>query len=272
MTVSERPETLGRSSTEVETLKAEVAALKQQLCQAQRLAAIGTMAAMVAHEFNNILTPVINYAQLAQRNPALSEKALLRAAEGGKRATEICRALLGVSGRQADSASEFDVVELISQTLKAMARDPEKDRIELSLHLPQSLVIRGRRTELQQVILNLLLNARQAVLADNGLREIDITAWQEDQRLNISVRDSGVGIQAEDLGKIFQPFYTTQPVSGENGTGHGLGLAVCSEIIRSMGGDILVQSQPGQGSVFTLVVPCRIAEKTPDNAGRGKLA
>jgi signal transduction histidine kinase len=255
MTVSERPQVPQARQTQVEQLQAEVAALKQQLRQTQRLAAVGTMAAMVAHEFNNILTPVINYAQLARRNPALTDKALDRAGEGGKRATEICRALLGLAGRQPDAPQQVDLVELTHQTLRAMARNPEKDRIELKVNLPESLTVTARKVELQQVILNLLLNARTAVLGRAGLRQIEISAVREDGQIRFAVRDTGVGIDPAELPKIFQPFYSTNPDSKADGSGHGLGLAVCSEIIRSLDGDILVQSQPGAGSCFTVVLP-----------------
>ncbi len=255
MTVSERPQVPQARQPEIDQLRAEVAALKQQLRQTQRLAAVGTMAAMVAHEFNNILTPVINYAQLARRNPALTDKALDRAGEGGKRATEICRALLGLAGRQADAPAPVDLVELTHQTLKAMARNPRKDQIELKIDLPESLSVTARTVELQQVILNLLLNARTAVLARPGLREIEISAHEQDGEVRFSVRDTGVGIHPADLPKIFQPFYSTNPDTEADGSGHGLGLAVCNEIIRSLGGDILVQSQPDAGSCFTVVLP-----------------
>ena len=152
------------------TLNAEVASLREQLRRAQRLAAVGTMTAMVAHEFNNILTPIINYARMARTNPKFTGKAIDRAADGGERATNICKAILGLTGQETQ-AGPVSVAELICETLAAMGREPAKDGIELVLAAPPDLTICTRRVELGQVLLNLVINARAAVLAKAGLPE-----------------------------------------------------------------------------------------------------
>ena len=118
--------------TLVEHLQAENRLLREQLTVLQRRATIGTLTAMVAHEFNNILTPVINYAQLARTNPEMTDKALTRAADGGLRATGICQAILGLSRGEEDPLAEVDVAALIAETVTAMGRDPQRDGIELS--------------------------------------------------------------------------------------------------------------------------------------------
>ena len=238
-------------------LREEVASLRRQLSQAQRLATVGTMTTMVAHEFNNILTPIINYAQLAQQNPALADKAIARAAEGGQRASTICQAILGLARGDAAPA-RANVRELVRQTLEAMARDPHKDRIELSVDIPEHLEVTVRRAELQQAVLNLVLNARAAVLPKSGPRRIAITAAAQEGEVRIDVADNGVGIAPENLERIFQPFFTTRQDAPDAQQGHGLGLAFCRETIAAMNGRIGVASTVGAGSVFTVYLPRQV--------------
>jgi len=218
---------------------------------------MGTMTAMVAHEFNNILTPIINYAQLARKNPGLVAKAIERAADGGQRAVHICNALLGITGQPTGEPAEQDLAELVGETLQAMARPLGKDGIELDLAIPAGLKVKARRVELQQVLLNLLINARTAVLAKerSGARSIRIDAERDDQWLRIRVTDTGVGVSAENFARLFEPFFTTRPDDEAGTPGHGLGLAICREIMTAMGGDITARSVPNEGTTFTIRLP-----------------
>lgn len=241
-------------------LTAEVQALRSQLHRAQRLAMVGTMTAMVAHEFNNILTPIINYAQLAQKNPKMTPKAILKASEGGKRASEICKAILGISRDEPNEPKPEELVPLIEEILSAMGRDPAKDGISLVIDISPEMTIVICRPRLQQVIMNLLLNARTAVLAGNGPREIVISARPEVGRTVLTVRDSGIGMEADIIEHIFQPFFTTHGHQDEANRGHGLGLAICKDIITSMHGEISVESTPGEGTTFTILLPDAAAE------------
>lgn len=241
---------------QLDTLMAEVQALREQLRRSQRLAAVGTMTAMVAHEFNNILTPIINYAQLAKTNPRLVDKAIARAADGSQRASTICKSLLRMTHDSVESTDE-NLAELLQDTLSAMARDLTKDGIELVLNVPADLQVSTRRVELQQVLLNLIINARSAML-DQRTRtnRIEIAAAREGSQVVIRLSDSGPGIPPEHLDQIFEPFFSTKPLEqADDKGGHGLGLAVCREIITSLGGSISAQSQPGQGATFTISLP-----------------
>jgi signal transduction histidine kinase len=235
-------------------LNAEVAVLREQLRRAQRLATVGTMTAMVAHEFNNILTPIINYARMAKTNPKFAGKAIDRAADGGERATNICNAILGFTG-QATEARAVIVADLICETLAAMGREPAKDGIDLVLNAPPDLTICTRRVELGQVLLNLVINARAAVLGKSGARRIEIGARRERGSVFIEVADNGIGIAPENLDKIFQPFFTTKQSQDGADKGHGLGLAVCHDIVTAMGGDISVTSKLGEGTTFAIRLP-----------------
>ena len=237
-------------------LTAEVAALRRQLRQAQRLATVGTMTAMVSHELNNILTPIINYAQMARKNPALVDKAIARAAEGGERATSICKAILGLAREDTDEPARLKLAELVQDTIDAMARDPRRDCIDLRVRIPSELALSTRRAELQQVVLNLLMNARAAVLGKDGPRRIDVSARRRNGAVELSVADNGVGIPPQNIESIFEPFFTTGDGSGEGARGHGLGLAFCRQAVESLRGEISVASRPGEGSTFTVRIPC----------------
>ena len=239
----------------LQRLTAEVRALREQLRAAHRLATVGTMAAMVSHELNNILTPIINYAQMAQKNPELSDKAIARAAEGGQRATSICRAILGLATDESLETSEVSLAELVGQTLEALARDPAKDSIHLNVDIPADLSVRTRRAELQQVLLNLIINARSAVLGRQGPRQITISARRQGRQVTLAVADNGVGIGPEHMPRLFDPFFTTKTRSKDGSGGYGLGLAFCRQAVEGLGGQIGVESAPGQGASFTIRLP-----------------
>jgi signal transduction histidine kinase len=236
-------------------LRSEVLALRRQLRAAQRLATVGTMTAMVSHELNNILTPVANYAQMAQKNPALSDKAIARAAEGGQRATSICRAILDVAVEGPPEQTAVNILEVTDGALAAMARDPAKDGITLDIDVPADLTVRARRTELQQVMLNLILNARSAVLEVPGPRRIDISARRHGRQVVLAVADNGSGIDPRHRDKLFEPFFTTKPRAADGSSGYGLGLAFCRHAVEAMGGKITAYTAPGGGATFTIRLP-----------------
>jgi len=234
-------------------LRGEVETLRSQLHQAQRLAAIGTMTSMVAHEFNNILTPIINYTQLAQENPAFRAKAIRHAAKGSRLASEICDAILGLA--HTDRQTEpVNIRRVVGDALLVMARDPGKDGIDLKVSVPDDLEAPVRRVELQQVLLNLLMNARSAVAGKpRSARSIEVSARRAGRHVLIRVRDSGVGIDPADLERVFLPFFTTRRDEG----GSGLGLAVCRDIVHGLGGEIEADSTPGDGATFTIRLPAK---------------
>jgi two-component system NtrC family sensor kinase len=239
---------------EVDRLNNEVQALRQQLRHTQRLASVGTMTSMVVHEFNNLLTPIISYAQMAQDDPNLTPKALSRALTSGQRAADICQAILGMARDDQTGPSVISLRELVVDTLTAMAREPQRDGIELNINIPEDLTIKVRRVELQQVVLNLLINARWAVLeASVDKPRIVISACETDDSIFIDVTDNGVGIDRRQREHIFQPFYTTHGEEGEDG--NGLGLPLCRDILSTMNGWITVESMPGLGSTFTIRLP-----------------
>jgi signal transduction histidine kinase len=247
--------------------EAELSVLREQLLQSQRLATIGTIAAVIAHEFNNILTPIISYSQYALQGAEngkpdveLMSKALAKSFAGATKAGRICTSMLGLARGESQHA-EVSVATLVDDTLLVMARDPQKDGIALRVQASSDLVVRGDAVQLEQVLLNLLINAKQAMAGKAG--SITIKATGDEQTVRLAVIDTGPGIADKHLPRIFDPFFTTKGTArkGEH-RGTGLGLAICREIIAAHGGTIDVTSEVGRGTTFTITLP-RVA-KTGD--------
>ncbi len=229
---------------------AQVECLYLQLRRMQRMATVGMLAEMVAHEFNNILTPMLNCSGLARdADEDTRERFIRRAYDAAVRASTICRALLDFACLDGERLQSVSLAELVQQTLTAMARDPAKDHIRLDVNVSPEIRLTTRPVELKQVLLNLLLNARQAVLAKDDLRRIAISAETRKGEVFLRVADTGPGIPPENLERIFEPLFTTR----RDGT--GLGLAVCRHIVQSLNGRIAVRSELGRGSCFTVALP-----------------
>jgi len=225
--------------------------LEAQLASAHRLASAGVVAAMAIHEFRNLFTPMQNYARLALRgNAEARAKTVELAGEGAPRAAAICEALLDLAGGDPARRESVTVSALVDETLAAMGRDLAKDGIRLVRSVPSRLRIDTRPVELKQVLLNLLLNAREAVLAKGRGRSIEVKAMKRRGEVLIRVGDTGVGIRPEHRRRIFEPFFTTRGDAGS-----GLGLAVCRRIAEGLAGRLTFRSQHGKGTWFTLAVP-----------------
>ncbi len=235
--------------------------LRDQLTESQRLATIGTIAAVIAHEFNNLLTPIVSYSQYALQSAEsdkpdmeLIRKALSKSFQGSTKAGRICTSMLGLA-RGESVFGQVNVQKLVDEALAVMARDPQKDGIALRVQVQPDLVVVGDTVQLEQVLLNLLINARQAMLGKGG--SITIKGQRmETSEVRIQVMDTGPGIPEKLLPKIFQPFFTTKATArkGES-KGTGLGLAICKEIIEHHKGQIAVQSEVGKGTVFSIYLP-----------------
>ena len=241
---------------ELSRLARENQALRRQLRHAQSLATVGTVTGMIVHEFNNILTPIINYAHLAASgDEEMVRKAITRAAEGGERAVDICKALLGLLHEDAPEPIRQSLAELIQQSLLATGRNLAKDGISLTVDVPEELSVLTRPSELKQVLVNLLLNARAAIRTKGLGGSVTITGASVSGSIRISITDTGVGIPAEYLELIWEPLFTTKTGQDGQDRGSGLGLPLCREIVQSMGGQITVESVLGQGATFHVLLP-----------------
>ncbi len=226
---------------------------RQQIGQSEKLASIGRLAAGIAHEINNPLTGVLTFAHLLRQNDNFSDQDrqdLDVIIQETTRVREIVRGLLDFARESPSSREPLNLNEVIAQTLKLVRSQKEFREVVIREELDSNLPpVKADKNQLQQVLLNLCLNACEA-MHEGGNLTIS-TAILDEGRVAIRVSDTGHGIAEDDLEKIFDPFFTTKPV----GKGTGLGLSVSYGIIQSHGGDIEVESQVGIGTTFTLILP-----------------
>lgn len=255
-----------RSMAALERLKATQA----QLLQAEKLSAIGQLVAGVAHELNNPLTSVIGYAQLLQeelleaRSPGTMRpipdlaRDLRRIAEESERAARIVRNLLAFARRQAALRAPQDVADLFGRVLSLRAYEHRLNNIELVVEFHPALPsVVADGSQLQQALLNLLLNAEQAMRGSATKRLHVGTRYDESAAaVELFISDTGHGIDAANLSRVFDPFFTTRDV----GEGTGLGLSICYGIVRDHGGQISVESTVGVGTTFSVLLPARVEE------------
>jgi signal transduction histidine kinase len=248
---------------QVHSMQRQLDGLREQLMESQRLATIGTIAAVIAHEFNNLLTPIVSYSLFAlssledgKPDMEIIRKALTKAFGASTKAGKICTSMLALARGQTQLQT-VGVQQMVDEVLLVMARDPKKDGLTLRVQVQPDLRVSGDPVQLEQVLLNMLINARQAMLA-HGTRggSITIKAFESDSEVRIQIIDTGPGIPEKVLGRIFEPFFTTKGTAkrGES-KGTGLGLAICKEIVEHHKGRIEVQSVVGKGTTFSVVLP-----------------
>jgi PAS domain S-box-containing protein len=235
--------------------------MEARLLLADRLTAIGTLAAGVAHEINNPLTYLLGNLELLSYSfadtQAVAATRVREALDGAQRIREVVRDLVTFSHRHKDEPGPVQVSEAINHAVR-MAQHEIRHRARLVRDDGGSYLIRGSTARLSQVMLNLLVNAAHAIRAGHmEQNEVRIsTRAIPGERVRITVSDTGQGIDRTLLGRIFDPFVTTKPM----GQGTGLGLYVCHNIVQSLGGTIWVESQLGAGSKFHVDLPLASGE------------
>ena len=226
---------------------------QRQLAQADKLASVGRLAAGVAHEINNPLTGVLSYASLLRKRmehdlPACEDLDVI--VRETVRCRGIIRGLLDFARPAVPARKPMDLNEVVRRAVSVVMTQLSLNQVNLSLDLAPDLpMVSADANQIQQVVVNLLLNAADAIGADGGNIRAT-TRWGPSGSIEFLMEDSGRGISAEDLPRIFEPFFTTK---GNQGT--GLGLAVSWGIIEAHGGALEVQSEPGKGTCFTLRLP-----------------
>lgn len=232
--------------------------LKAQLRQSQSMAALGELTSTATHEFNNVLMTIINYARLGIRNKddASRDKALSKILEASERASKITGTILAQARNRSESLEPTDLAAIVADTLVLLEREMNKYRISVTTEIePGVAQAVASGNQIQRVLLNLLINARQAI-GEAGNLLIRLSNGTDDQSVELVVRDSGSGIPAEILPRIFDPFFSTKSGPDESGKGGtGLGLAACKEIIDAHHGKIRVESTVGVGTAFTIRLP-----------------
>jgi C4-dicarboxylate-specific signal transduction histidine kinase len=239
----------------LQQLEVQLQEVRQGLTHSHRLATLGTIASIIAHEYNNILTPMMSYAQMALAKPddrELMKKAVEKSLAGAERAAKISASLLGFA-READEQQAAALPKTVQEALTCLAREPRKDGIELTLDLPEVRVAMPP-LDLEQVLVNLILNARQAMKGAPG--KLRISAAVQAQLVRIDVADNGPGIPAAIKDRLFEPFVTHRAeAAAAEGKGTGLGLSICRDLVHKAGGTIKVESQAGQGATFHIILP-----------------
>jgi signal transduction histidine kinase len=245
------------TSGEVLATSTEADQLRQQLLQAQRLSSVGALASSVAHEFNNILTTIINYARLglrAENDAAARTQAFEKILKGGQRAATIVNSMLGFARAHSTQRQPTDLARLVEEVLLLTEKDLSKHRVQVEVKFhsrPIATVVPG---QIEQILLNLVINARQA-MPNGGRLRLDVKTNVKTHMAEIKIADTGVGIMPEQLRLIFEPFYTTKEPDEHGHGGTGLGLSVCRQIIEQHHGRIRVESIVGKGSTFTVKLP-----------------
>jgi signal transduction histidine kinase len=242
-------------------------AAEQRIARGQKMEALGTLAGGIAHDFNNILAAILGFTEMAiedvQDRP-LVEKNLNIVLKSAMRARDLVKQILAFSRKTSYEKSPISLSRLIKETIQLLrASIPATIRIKLALTASSDTVL-AARIEMQQVLMNLAVNASLAMEETGGTMEISLidveiapdTSLSEPdvvpgEYVQLVVKDTGIGMSSEVMKRVFEPFFTTREV----GKGTGMGLAVVYGIVKALQGTITVESEPGAGSVFRVSIP-----------------
>ena len=239
--------------------EAEASVQRSQLAHVQRVTAVGELAATLAHEINQPLGAIVSNAEAASRlvDPAEAKGAELREALGdiiddGQRASEVIRRLRMMLRPGAPEREPCDVNGLIVDVLRFLQADLARSEVSTELHLQEDLpLVRGDRIQLQQVILNLVLNAEDAMAAgEGGRRRLTVETAARPGTVEVWVRDTGVGVKEGDVDHIFEPFVTTKM------SGLGMGLSISRSIVAAPGGTIRAEHNQDRGLSIHVQLSC----------------
>lgn len=240
----------------IEELEQQIRILEQELLRAQKLSSVGALASSITHEFNNILTTVINYAKMGVRHKdaRTRDKSFDRILSASQRATRITTGMLAYARNTSDRYEPVELNRLLEDVLVLVQKDLQIHRIGVDQELQPAVWATANASQIQQILMNLIVNGRQA-MKDGGRLKLVIRDNPDEGWAEISVADTGCGIPPEQLQKIFDPFYTTKTADRRGQGGTGLGLSLCRRIIEAHQGRIRVESEVGKGTTFTLKLP-----------------
>jgi two-component system NtrC family sensor kinase len=261
---------ISKADEEKEIAHKEKDIMSQQVIETGKLASIGELAAGIAHEINNPVAIMIEEAGWIQDlleeedfQDSDNQQELFRALKQintqGRRCKEITLKLLSFARKTDSRIIDISIKELLEEIVSLSSQRAKYSNIEIFTRFEDNLPpISASETEMQQVFLNLVNNAMDAMEKTGG--KITLTAEKQIDEIVVTVADNGPGIADANLARVFDPFYTTKPV----GKGTGLGLSICYGIIKKIGGDIKVHSLKGQGTTFEIHIPCTVEVKAPE--------
>ena len=231
-------------------------------CQSDRLASVGQLAAGIGHEINNPLMNIMSLAALIEnevkdQNLSVTSDIKLLQKEG-KRCARIVQGILSFARESKPSCQQFDMSDLIYETVRLVKHRLDAAAIKLKMDIEGPLSMYGDTNQLQQVLVNILLNAIQASRCN---AQINIKGWLAKQTVHLQIIDSGMGIEEGDLSHIFDPFFTTK----SEGEGTGLGLSVSYGIIKRHGGKIMVENNSGGGVLVHIALPTEVKDMTKED-------
>ncbi len=234
--------------------------LLTEAAQREKMAAIGFLAAGVAHEFNNIWSAIYGYAELARQDESFRAELVDVTLEQAERASEIVRSLLSFSDKRLQFRHGVRIGRILKGVVQLVEMELRANAIEVGLDIQADPEVTGSEGQLQQVFLNIVINASHAI-RDHG--RVDISLTEDDGCAVVRIADSGCGMSEEQLDQIFVPFFTTKGALGgsEQASGHGLGLTLTYNIVAAHAGNITAESTLGEGSAFTIRIP--IAGEAP---------
>ena len=230
----------------------ETRRLNEKLIQSQRMDLLGQMAGGLAHDFNNILMAIYGYSRLLLKEENEATKNYAQAiGKGSERASELIKKLLTFSRGEIGKRENFNIKNIIKEVGDlVIPLVPKKVRVEL--YLPErECYIKGDSGKLHQCLLNLCMNARDAIGDKSGIIRVRLKDSEKKGYLTIEIQDTGHGIPPDIIERIFDPFFSTKKMK----KGAGLGLSVAYGVVRSHRGDILVKSRPGEGTTFCIELP-----------------
>jgi signal transduction histidine kinase len=244
----------------------ELASAQQRLVQTERLASMGQLSAGVAHELNNPLGTVLIYShmllkQLHDGDPARPDLQMI--VSEATRCKNIVRGLLDFARQSRVAKAPTRIQDLVRSVVTIVAAKGEAAGVrvvaEVSDDLPTMMIDEG---QIKQMLINLVQNGMDAITTGSGEVKVSAGLCRQGEAVEIQVSDTGCGVPPENLAKLFTPFFTTK----EMGKGTGLGLAIAYGVIKMHSGDISVESQPGQGTTFTVCLP--VGRQEPGDAGK----
>ena len=263
--VAERTRDLEATNAKLHTSLAELQAAQEHLIQTEKLSALGELISGFAHEVNNPLSTVLGYAELlttANECSAEVRSILEKVGQEAMRCHHIVQNLLGFARKRKPAKASIDITTVCRKTLDLLDYQLMVNNVAVVTSFAAKLPwIMVDGYQLQQVLVNLLNNASQAMAQQQGKRQITVTTTDDDTKIYVKITDTGPGIAAKHLSRIFDPFYTTK----EKGT--GLGLSLSYGLIKEHGGEITVTSTLGEGATFTIVLPI-LDDTSPDTAPR----